>query len=75
MHQTHEHARTTSLRVPRSWRSPSVVVVAVVLIGHGIFFYGGRQDPYATSANDRFLAGNLSDKFQTIFRLGRVQNI
>src|SRR5437879_3736455 len=22
MHQTHEHARTTRLRVPRSWRSP-----------------------------------------------------
>jgi hypothetical protein len=37
--------------------------------------FSGRQDPYAMFANDRFLTGHLSDKFQTIFHLGRLQNI
>jgi TonB family protein len=39
MHETNERARTTSLRLPRSWR-PRVVVVAVIVICYGALFYG-----------------------------------
>jgi len=39
MHETHECARTTSLRLPRAWRSP-IVVIAIVAIFHGALLYG-----------------------------------
>jgi hypothetical protein len=52
MHETHERASTTSLRLPRSWRS-RVVVVAAIVICYGAFLYGiaHMRAPRSSNAN------------------------
>jgi TonB family protein len=63
MHGTHERARTTSLRLPRSWRS-QVLVVAAIVICHGAFFYGiaHTRAPRSSTANGPPMFGPIVSK-------------
>jgi TonB family protein len=63
MHGTHERARTTSLRLPRSWRS-QVLVVAAIVICHGLFFYGiaHTRAPRSSTASGPPMFGPIVSK-------------
>jgi TonB family protein len=63
MHETHVRARTTSLRLPRSWRF-HVVVVAVIAICHGALFYGiaHMRTPRTSNANGPPMFGPIVSK-------------
>jgi TonB family protein len=50
MHERHESARATRLRLPGSWR-PQLAVVAAIVIFHCAFFYGLAQTRAARNSN------------------------